>query len=480
MFKKVISTAFCLLISVYLLQAQYITEILEYKPAPGQFTNTSYASPEGATSIIGGIQGAVSLGAFGGYIVFKFESPVQNDPDNPFGVDFTVFGNPMKNPVSQEITWSEHGVVSVMKDENNNGLPDDTWYELAGSDYFFSSTLKNYAVTYINPQQSVATNVPWSDNQGNSGFILANEYHEQPYYPTAELFPDINTDEYTLTGTRLPDEVDKSNPSSIKLYAKAFGYADNKPRNLNATYTIPDNPYTSEQENSGGDAFDINWAVDENGNYVDLDEIHFVKIHTGVLADAGWLGEVSTEIAGAVDVSPNSSISGVTDILVLKDLPDTINSETFPIEIFSFQNGRYQPDAPINWNLSLSDASINEENILSCSSSGKIVITASLADNPSITATDSTYWLASGTYISEIHPSLDDLRIYPNPSSEYFMIEGVNTANIVVYDVTGNEVLHYQQYQTKNKIWVNDLEKGVYIVNVSSKKGRKSLRFVKL
>lgn len=464
---------------VYLLKGQYITNILEYKPAPGQFTNTSYASPEGAESIVGNIQGAVSLGAFGGYIVFKFENPVQNDPNNPFGVDFTIFGNPIKDPVTQEVTWSEHGIVSVMKDENGNGLPDDTWYELAGSEYFFSSTIHDYAVTYTNPQQETASNVPWSDNQGESGFILINEYHDQPYYPTSELFPDINPNEYTLTGTRMPDEVDKSDPSSIKFYAKAFGYADNKPRNPSfTTHTIPDNPYTSERENSGGDAFDINWAVDNNGNYVDLDEIHFVKVHTGVLANAGWLGEVSTEIAGAVDVSPNGSINGVTEILILKNLPDTISGENYPIEIFAFQNGRYQAERAINWNLSFEDANIDEQNVLSCSSSGKIVITASLADNPSITATDSTYWHASGTYISESHP-LENLTLYPNPSSEYFVIKGVDKANITIYDITGKQVLQEQTYQAKDKVLVNKLEKGVYIVNVSSKTTNKSLRFVK-
>ncbi len=481
MFRKIIATALWVLAGAYLLQAQYITEILEYKPAPGQFTNTSYASPEGAASIVGGLQGAVSLGAFGGYIVFKFENPVQNDPNNPFGVDFTVFGNPIKDPITDEVTWSEQGIVSVMKDENNNGLPDDTWYELAGSEYFFSSTLKNYAVTYTNPQQAEATNVPWSDNQGNSGFILTNEYHEQPYYPSAELFPDIDPEAYSLTGTRMPDEIDRSKPASIKNYAKAFGYADNKPRNPSfTTHTIPDNPYTLERENSGGDAFDISWAVDEDGNYVDLDEIHFVKVHTGILADAGWLGEVSTEIAGAVDVSPNSSISGLMDMLILKDLPDTISSETYPIELFAFQNGRYQPEAEVNWSLSLPEANINEENVLSCSSSGKIIVTASLVNNPSITITDSTYWDASGTYISGIYDSPNELRLYPNPSSEYFTIEGINTAKITIYDVTGKEVLRHYQYQPQSKIFVNDLEKGIYIINISSKNINKSLRFVKL
>ena len=87
---------------------------------------------------MGGINGSLSLGAFGGSVVFRFEEAVENHPDNPFGVDFTIFGNPMAQ-------WSEPGVVLVMEDENGNGLADDTWYELAGSDHHFSSTKRNFS-----------------------------------------------------------------------------------------------------------------------------------------------------------------------------------------------------------------------------------------------------------------------------------------------------------------------------------------------
>ena len=59
-------------------------------------------------------------------------------------MDFTIFGNPLPD-------WSEPGVVWVMKDENENGEADDTWYQLAGSDYFFSTTLLDYQVSYANP-----------------------------------------------------------------------------------------------------------------------------------------------------------------------------------------------------------------------------------------------------------------------------------------------------------------------------------------
>ena len=203
-----------------------------------------WGAPSSPESLIGGVSGSVSLGSFGGQIVFRFEKPVKNHPDNPYGVDFTIFGNPMPN-------WSEPGIVSVMRDENGNGLPDDTWYELAGSDYPFSTTEHNYSVTYSNPQSEVATDVAWSDSRGTAGFIRANSFFTQPYYPLADSFPAIDQEQYTLTGTMIRSTVDTTYESSINSLRRAFGYADNQYRGK-APYTRPDNPYTPEVENAGG------------------------------------------------------------------------------------------------------------------------------------------------------------------------------------------------------------------------------------
>ena len=66
----------------------------------------------------------VSLGGFGGAIVVGFDHSIANDGDYNFAVKNSVYSN-----------YSEPGIVWVMQDENGNGLPDDTWYELKGSDY---------------------------------------------------------------------------------------------------------------------------------------------------------------------------------------------------------------------------------------------------------------------------------------------------------------------------------------------------------
>jgi hypothetical protein len=47
-------------------------------------------------------------------------------------------------------TWNEPGVIWVMQDENRNGEPDDTWYELIGS--HAAESVRRYAVRYRNSE----------------------------------------------------------------------------------------------------------------------------------------------------------------------------------------------------------------------------------------------------------------------------------------------------------------------------------------
>jgi hypothetical protein len=245
----------------------YITSFFEYMPAPGQFINTGFGTIDEAKLILKNKDNLISLGACGGYVVYGFDHTVLNVANKE---DVIVFGNAFN-------MFAEPGVIWVMADENGNGKPDDTWYELKGSQYGKEGYIRNYSVTYTKPV-SDTLDIAWKDNQGNTGFIKRNIYNQQPYWPQW-----ITANEYTLTGTQLPStNIDDSNPQYITSRAFDFGYADN---------TL------------GGDKVDISNAIDKDGKRVRLKGIDFIKVQTGILYDMGWLGEQSTEVFGIADLS---------------------------------------------------------------------------------------------------------------------------------------------------------------------------------
>ncbi|MEE4257625.1 MAG: T9SS type A sorting domain-containing protein [Bacteroidales bacterium] len=463
--KKRIYISIVLLLIIMQLQGQYISRVYKYMPAPGQHINAlPWGLPSSANSIIGGIEGSLSLGAFGGYVVFGFEDAVVNDPDNPYGIDFTIFGNPITDA-------SEPGVVYVMADTNANGLPDETWYLLAGSDYWFSTSVADYGVTYSNPGGHA--DVPWTDNLGNSGFIYANAIHEQAYYPGADSFPNINPVQYMMSGSMIEGAIDSSSPAFVRSPQRAFGYADNRLRG-GQIHTLPDNPYTSELEASGGDAFDISWAVDSLGNYVELDSIHFIKVQTGMMGDLGWLGEISTEITGAVDVTPEPGTNYDLDMVVIKDLPVIIDTSSYPLVGFAFHAGRIQPEAELYWETNVSWAQV-EDGLLISEKSGELEITAKLLSDPEINATiTARVELPSGI---PVFPH-SRILIMPNPSNTFFKVSGLDDAFLQVYSLSGELLISTDHYGDGQIINTEALRPGLYLVKITTKEYTRTLKLI--
>ena len=354
-------------------RCQYASKVLEYRPAPGQMINTEGAgSHVSAASVTGGTNGLVSLGGFGGFIVLGFDQPVLNHPENPYGVDFTIFGNPSNN-------WAEPGIVMVMKDENQNGIPDDAWYELAGSDHFFSNTKKHYRINYRFPNDGVNQEIPWSDNYGASGIMPVAGFYAQPYYPSVAFFPEIGSDSMVFSGTCIQAIIDLSNPGNVLSFPRTFGYVDNRPR-TSTNYTTPDNPYTEAIEGCGGDPMDISWAIDSEGRYVEFDRIDFVKIYTGVNQGAGWLGELSTEVKGIVVHSPQPSIQGQDKIVVIRDLPRTmVAGQSASLEAIAFDRGRQVDGVAIEWHPDQPElAGIDHSLTLTALKAGHLTLNASV------------------------------------------------------------------------------------------------------
>lgn len=259
--------------------------VYEYTPAPGQFINESsqaVATPQQAVEYAAARltdKGHVSLGAFGGYIVVGFDHSIV-----PSGLayDFAIQGNAVD-------TSSEPGVVWVMQDTNGNGLPDDEWYELKGSESGAEGTIREYEVTYYRPAAHAPT--PWRDSEGHAGCIEPNSYHSQEfYYPSW-----IPEDSYTLSGTRLAPR-NRQDPATGQWSNDPYdwGYADN----------LGSDSLTGDSEGSGHrNGFRIDRAVHRDGTPVDLLYVDFIKVQCGVLAQSGWLGETSTEVFSFEDLS---------------------------------------------------------------------------------------------------------------------------------------------------------------------------------
>lgn len=323
----------------------YATKMIECLPAPGQFVG-SLTVPN-KEFCVGEEGDMVSLGGFGGYIVLEFAKPIVNDPHNPYGVDFTIHGNSFIANLYG--VWTEPGAVMVMKDENHNGLPDDTWYELAGSDYYLSTTKKNVTMTYYNPHYLKRHTIPWKMDDGTTGAMRTNNFHQQSYFPGDYAF-NCGRDSISYTGTLIRGCADLSTPSYIENYrAQLFGYCDAK----GAIRDEVHNPYTTTMAR-GGDGFDLDWAVDKDGNYVQLDTVQWVKVYTALNQDCGWLGEISTEVTWAQRVTPDpnyvhrnyySHYIGLTQLKALVGQP-------IQYEGLLFKNGRPCNEGTPHWSLS--------------------------------------------------------------------------------------------------------------------------------
>ena len=320
----------------------WLTRVYEYRPAPGQFINTMPIARVGEpvdsvlarcrAAICGYIdtvtttfhgqtitridtiwaESMISLGGYGGYVIVGFDHPVVN----MHTYDFEIQGNAFVSDRESNGGSSEPGIVMVGVDMDGDGVPSDgdRWYELAGSEYNHPKTQHNYEITYYRPNENKqrtpsrvdpflndTTYIRWTSNDVNpdstSGYMSRNTYHNQPYWPL------WLQDEETLTfsGSKLRcNAVDLGGNEGKSYYVQYFfdwGYVDNLPNYSQLTPDALHNP-----------GFKIDWAVDEQGNHVNLTHIDFIKVYNAMNQYCGWTGETSTEVAAGIDYHPDAEL----------------------------------------------------------------------------------------------------------------------------------------------------------------------------
>ena len=299
-----------------------------YANGPQYGSNGSYGD---TYKFVGGLNSTgVSLGMLGGYVQFEMSDAnlIKNDANNPYGVDFIVYGNAFSgNP--------EAGMVMVSEDGQ-------TWYNLAGSRHYQSGTTMSTNVSYIkittdnktissgnysstfaskgvyysfdyvpgNYTTAAAANLEiakatWSGIPTSSGTTVPGvgfwpEYGNSSDFSVAEGYNRVWNDgkvDATATGapadatgkvywnrlgeaevisycgvTKVPDDAlaGLSGANATNYYR--FGYAD--VRANGSSYGTAVNPYaTLPASAAGGDGFDLSWAVDASGVPVSVNNV---------------------------------------------------------------------------------------------------------------------------------------------------------------------------------------------------------------
>ena len=318
----------------------YISKVYDFLPAPGQFVNElpEYMDGDSHEAILAKVEeqicgdkdpGMISLGGFGGYVVFGFDHPVANVEG---AYDFKIYANAFMAAGSSVGGSCEPGIVMVSVDANGNGLADDEWYELAGSDYGKETTIKNYSITYYKPDadktptpegmMTDTTYIRWTSSEGDEGYVMKNTFHNQSYWPE---WYEGETIEFV--GTKLADNAfDQSGNGTYYVLTRLdWGYVDNYANDID-------------------EGFKIDWAVDAEGNPKHLTHIDFVKVYTAVNQYCGWIGETSTEICGAEDLHPDAEVVGVDAVDADGDVLTLMASNAYGVAL---RNGGEAMEAQI-------------------------------------------------------------------------------------------------------------------------------------
>ena len=298
----------------FAIESPFATRVIAYEPAPGQNVQSTFfndpaaalGAPVGGGTLAADNSKQVTLGGFGGSITLGFDHRVVNQPPtagNPHGLDTIVFGNAFFVGGNANRKWAEAGIVYVSIDSNGNGLADDPWYIIRGSHL--------PAV----PCQALVSKT-WDNDISNATYSPAS----------ASWVPPGRSGVWTTSSPALPQMLNGpvvSNPLGLGATAEGvWGYADCTPTMVlgdtdgdglpddpiitaEEFYTRPDDPLAVGISHGcgGGDAFDIDWAVDAaSGTPANLSGIDFVRIVCGVDRVNGMFGEISAEVGGVAEV----------------------------------------------------------------------------------------------------------------------------------------------------------------------------------
>lgn len=257
--------------------------------------------------IANGNHSGISIGAMGGYVQVEMDQDdvIRNLPTNKYGVDFVVYGNAFTNN-------AEAGSVMV----SANGTD---WYELAGSRYFMDDTLRNVNISYKQTTTGVQYKI-WKGSTVYTDWTLMKTSGTTGWWPeyTSEGYGIVSGALAALSGTANVGNVEWASSNTELTYKNVtlvkdedsaaqyvFGYAD---AHANGTMNgQAQNPYASTASSTGGDGFDLAWAVYPEGTVKDGKDVSYQPVSSTDLPYAKYI-RIYTSAGLQFDANGNPSM----------------------------------------------------------------------------------------------------------------------------------------------------------------------------
>ena len=314
----------------------------------------------------GYVSTGVSLGMAGGYVQFDMgDNRIENNANNKYGIDFIVYGNAFKgNPEAAGVQVSNDGVTWYTLAGSRHYMSDTKWNQnisyikIATANTTIGGKSFAKAGIYVStdfaaPSSDNASDVDaavalatWTGIPQLTGSTYPKTYTTDtpaaaawwPEYASNENYGNVwnignavngvswlrngTAEVITYTGvTTVEDDMVVLNEGATAAPTQAemtdvyqWGYADVRV-NGSQYGTVVNNPYAaapSTDAGAGGDGFDLAWAVDANGNPVQLSSVRYVRVYSAVLFSAGVFGETSAEVCGLYVANGDGSAATTT------------------------------------------------------------------------------------------------------------------------------------------------------------------------
>lgn len=317
----------------------------------------------------GYVSTGVSLGMAGGYVQFDMgNNRIQNNANNKYGIDFIVYGNAfVGNPEAAGVQVSNDGVnwytlagsrhymtgtkwnqnISYIRIAADNttisgktfaktGIYVSTDFAAPSSDSASAVdaaisaaswtgvpqlTGNTYPKTYNTDSPAAAAWWPeWENDSNGKAENYKNVWNINDTVNGVSWLRSGSAEVVTYTGvTTVEDDMVVLNKGATAAPSQAqmtdvyqWGYADVR-TNGSQYGTIVNNPYAAAPSTqTGGDGFDLSWAVKADGTPIALSSVRYVRVYSAVLFSAGVFGETSAEVCGLYVANAESSSVGTT------------------------------------------------------------------------------------------------------------------------------------------------------------------------